>query len=355
MKPPVKTLVSTSLCAALLLPLASQADELEAITLSVVGTWSGLPLHRQFEAPFWNETLPAASNGAVTVNLTTFDQMGVAGSDVFRLLNSGVFDIGATVADYTVSDAPELEALDVPLVATEADAARRMVEAARPMVEDIMRDTFGSHVLAIAPYPPQVVFCRAEIAGLDDLRGLKVRGSGRMTTKLLEALGAEGVNLAFSEIPGALERGVIDCAITGAGSGYSAGWWESATHLLTLPLGGWDPVVTAVNLDRWNALSPAMQAFLQEQIATGFENPAWEAAQDALTNDVACLTGNGDCPAGEPASMTLVEPSAADFELAKQVLLETVLPDWAARAGGDWAQRWNDSVGEVVGVQVPLN
>ncbi len=41
-----------------------------------------------------------------------------------------------------------------------------MVDAARPMVDDIFHDRFNSHVLAIAPYPPQVVFCNAEIASL---------------------------------------------------------------------------------------------------------------------------------------------------------------------------------------------
>jgi TRAP-type C4-dicarboxylate transport system substrate-binding protein len=116
-----------------------------------------------------------------------------------------------------VADAPELEGLDVPLIALDADSARAKTEAARPMVEDIFRDRFNSHVLAIAPYPPQIVFCNAEIAGLEDLRGLKVRGSGRMTAKLLEALGAEGVNVDFGEVPGALQRGAIDCAVTGAG------------------------------------------------------------------------------------------------------------------------------------------
>lgn len=327
-------------------------DQLEDVTLQVVGSWSNLPLHKQFEQRFWTETLPAASNGAVTVNLTTFDQMGVAGADVYRLLSDGVFDVGMTVADYTVGDAPELEGLDVPLVATDAAKAREMVDAAKPMVEEIMRDRFDSKLLAIAPYPPQVVFCRTEIGGLEDLRGKKVRGSGRMTTKFLEALGAEGVNLAFSEVPGALERGVIDCAVTGAGSGYSAGWWESATHLLTLPLGGWDPVVTAMNLDKWESLSPAMQGFLQEQIAREFEAPAWEAAQGALDADIACLTG-GACTAGEPADMTLVEPSAEDVATAERVLAETVLPDWAERAGTDWAKRWNESVGQVVGIEVP--
>jgi hypothetical protein len=207
-------------------------------------------------------------------------------------------------------------------------------------------------VLAIATYPPQVVFCNHEIAGLDDLQGLKVRASGRMTAKLLEALGAEGVNVSFAEVPGALQNGVVDCAVTGAGSGYSAGWWEVSTHLLPLPLGGWDSVVTAMNLDKWNSLDAETQALIQTQVKEGFEDPAWASAQGALVNDIACLTGNGACASGEARSMALVEVSDADFAKARDILTTEVLPEWAERAGGDWAQRWNDSVGAVVGVTI---
>lgn len=323
-----------------------------AETLNVVGSWSSLPLHKQYEAPFWTETLPAAANGELEVSLTTHDQMGLGVGDVYRLLGQGVYDVAMTVADYAVADAPELEGLDVPLVATDAETARKMVEAARPMVEDIFADRFNSKVLAIAPYPPQVVFCNAEVSGLDDLEGLKVRGSGRMTAKFLEALGAEGVNVAFSEVPGALQKGVVDCAVTGAGSGYSAGWWEVSTHLMPIPLGGWDSVVTAMNMDKWNSLDPQMQDLIQTQITTEFEDPAWASAQDALKNDIACLTGTGDCPYGEARDMTLVEASEADFDRAREILVTEVLPEWAERAGDDWAQRWNASVGEVVGVQI---
>lgn len=320
--------------------------------LSVVGSWSGLPLHIQYEAPFWGETLPAASDGTLNVALTTHNQMNLGVGDVFRLLGDGVYDVGMTVADYAVADAPELEGLDVPLLALTADEARAMVDAARPMVEDIFNTRFNSHVLAIAPYPPQVVFCNGEINGLDDLAGKKVRGSGRMTTLFLEALGAEGINVAFSEVPGALQKGVVDCAITGAGSGYSAGWWEVSTHLLPIPLGGWDSVVTAINLDKWNSLSADMQTLIADQVATEFEAPAWASAQGALENDVACLTGNGDCASGDTRSMTLVEVSDEDFTKAREVLVNKVLPDWAERAGGDWAERWNASVGAVVGVSI---
>ena len=325
-----------------------------AVELSVVGSWSSLPLYKQYESTFWTETLPAASSGEFEVTMTTFDQMGVAGGDVFRLLSDGVFDVGMTVADYTVGDAPELEGLDVPLVATTAAEARAMVDAARPMVEDIMGERFGAKLLAIAPYPPQVVFCKPEVASLDDLQGLKIRGSGRMTTKFLEALGAEGIDVAFSEVPGALERGVIDCAVTGSGSGYSAGWWEVSSTLMTLPLGGWDAVVTAMNLDTWEGLSEAQRTLLSDSIASDFEAPVWDAAADALANDVACLTGEGECTSGDPASMALVEPSEEDVERARSILTDTVLPEWAERAGEDWATRWNESVGSTVGVEIPL-
>ena len=326
------------------------ASPVFAEDLSVVGSWSSLPLHKAYEAPFWNETLPAA--GDFNVELTTHNQMSLGLGDIYPLLGQGVYDVAMTVADYAVSDAPELEGLDVPLLALSADEARAMVDAARPMVSDIYRDRFNSHVLAIAPYPPQVVFCNAEIANLGDLEGLKVRASGRMTAQLLEALGAEGVNVSFSEVPGALQKGVVDCAVTGAGSGYSAGWWEVSTHLLPIPLGGWDSVVTAINLDKWNGMSADNQTVLSDQIKSGFEEPAWASAQDALVNDIACLTGNGECPSGDARDMTLVEVTDADFTRARDILTAEVLPEWAERAGGDWAARWNDSVGKVVGVEI---
>lgn len=194
---------------ALLMASTVCATPVFAENLSVVGSWSSLPLHNQYEAPFWSETLPAASGGDITVELTTHNQMSLGLGDIYPLLGQGVYDVAMTVADYAVADAPELEGLDVPLIALTADEARAMVDAARPMVADIYRDRFNSHVLAIAPYPPQVVFCNHEISNLADLEGLKVRASGRMTAKLLEALGAEGVNVSFSEVPGALQLSLI--------------------------------------------------------------------------------------------------------------------------------------------------
>lgn len=342
--------ISTGLMA---LTVALTSSTVFAEELSVVGSWSGLPLHKQYEKPFWEEKLPAASNGKITATLTTHDQMGIKGGDVFRMLSEGVFDVGMTVADYAVSDSPALEGLDVPLIATDAAAAKIMVEAARPLIDDIYKDVFNAKVLGVAPYPPQVVFCNADISSLADLKGKKIRASGRMTGKLLEALGAEAVSVSFGEVPGALQKGVVDCAVTGAGSGYSAGWWEVSTHLMPIPLGGWDPVVTAINLDKWNSLSAEQQTLLESSVKTELEAPAWATAQDALATDIACLTGTGDCP-GEKRGMTLVVATDADMKTAREILVTKVLPDWAERSGGDWGKRWNETVGKATGVQIPL-
>ncbi len=340
-----KTLIALMATATFIAPAAAEE-------LSVVGSWSSLPLHKEYEAPFWGKTLPDASGGKLTTKVTTHNEMNLGVGEVFRLLGQGVFDVAMTVGDYAVADAPELEGLDVPLVAMTADKAQASVEAARPMVDEIFKTRFNSQVLAIAPYPPQVVFCNKEVSNLDGLKGLKIRASGRMTAKFLEALGAEGVNVSFSEVPGALQKGVVDCAVTGAGSGYSAGWWEVSTHLLTIPLGGWDPVVTAMNLDKWNELDADTQALIKKEVAEKFEAPAWAAAQGALANDIACLTGEGECKSGDKRSMKLVEASDADIAKARGILEDQVLPEWAERAGGDWAKRWNDSVGKVVNVTI---
>ena len=94
------------------------------------------------------------------------------------------------------------------------------------------------------------------------------------------------------------------------------------------------------------------QALITSEVVSGFEDPAWESAQDALVNDIACLTGNAECPSGDARSMTLVGVGDADFDRARNILTSEVLPEWAERAGGDWAERWNASVGKVVGVTI---
>ena len=84
-----------ALAAGFAAPAAAQDRE-----LAFVGSWSGLDLHRNFEQPFWGGEVTRLTDGALAAEVTTFDQMGIEGGAVFRLLSQGLFDVGATVADY---------------------------------------------------------------------------------------------------------------------------------------------------------------------------------------------------------------------------------------------------------------
>ncbi|MEM6467868.1 MAG: transporter, partial [Pseudomonadota bacterium] len=145
----------------------------------------------------------------------------------------------------------------------------------------------------------------------------------------------------------ALEKGVVDCAITGTMSAYSAKWNQVATHAYTLRV-GWGLAFGAMNMDKWNALSAEQRAFLEDEIST-LENAMW--AVTATEDDVAisCITG-GACEIGEPGSMTLVEPSAEDLALRDKIATDVVLARWAERCGEDCASNWNATVGPILGL-----
>ncbi len=320
--------------------------------LNVVGTWGHLTMFKAYEKPFWEKTIPEKTGGQITTEVRPFNEMGLKGAEIFRLLGKGLFDVGSTVLDYVASDATEVEGLDLAGLAMDIQTARKEAEAYKPFLDEVVQKKFGIKALAVYPYPAQVLFCNAPITSLADLKGKKVRTSGRSLAEFVEALGATGVTMPFSEVPQALQRKVVDCAITGTSSGYNAKWYEVVTHVYPLPL-GWDPVMAAMNLKRWNSLDEKTQAFLLKE-AAGLEDAIWKASERETQEGLNCLTGQGDCSLGQPANLTLVPVSESDRALVQRILVETVVPKWAARCGPDCAERWNETIGRVVGIEAPV-
>ncbi|MFC0268678.1 TRAP transporter substrate-binding protein [Kushneria aurantia] len=339
--------VTTATALTLSMPIAHAA-----VNINVVGTWSSVSLHKDYEAPFWTQTLPQASGGEINVEMTTFDQMGVASGDVFRYLSNGLFDIGITLSDYVVSDAPELEGLDLPMLAVDPALAEQVSQAYFPIIQRAMQRRYNAHALAVAPNTPQVVFCNTPISSMGDLAGKTIRASGRSTAEFLNALGANSTVMAFSEVPGAMERSVIDCAVTGSMSAYNAGWGDVASYVMPLPIGGWDPSITAANGDFWDSLSSDDKQLIEQQTQEVFAAGVWRHIGADAEEGIACLTGNGECSQGEPADLELVATSESDLERAHQILEETVLPAWASRVDDETIELWNENVAPLVGLPV---
>ena len=324
---------------------AVQAEDLPRTEVNVVGTWANLSIYKEREYPFWAETVPEKSNGAVTAEIRAFTEMGLKGGEVFRLMRQGVIDFGSTVLGYVAGDDPENEAVDLAGFSADIGIAKEVVDAYKPVLTKLYKEKYGVKLLAVFPFHAQVLYCKGAITGLEDLKGKKVRTFSKSLSEFVEALGGTGVNIPFGEVVPALQKGVADCAITGALSGNLAKWSEVTDHLYGLPV-GWSMVMHGVNLKSWNKLPEPVRAFLESEI-DAWEDQVWAAADAETQLGLACNTG-GECDGGNPASMTLVPVSDADRAKLREVLETVIVPNWAERCGSDCIEQWNGTVGNVV-------
>ncbi len=316
--------------------------------LRVVGSWSSLTMYNNFEKPFWTEIVPKELG--VKSSMTSLSQVKLKGPAVLRQMKMGVFDVVHTVADYVVSDSPALAGLDLPALATDIETARKVVEAYRPVLEEYLAKDFEVKLLSVVPYPAQVIFSREKFSGLSDLKGKKIRASGWTTSEFVTALGATGVTLSFSEVPQALQRGVVSCAITGSLSGFSAGWGEVSSYVYPLPVGGWDYVIGTMSLNTWNRLDSAQQEKLQALIMEKLEAPAWKVTADETQAGLDCLSG-GACRYGKPGNVDILPVTEGDKELARSILVQNVLPAWSKKVDAAVMGQWEKTVGSITNIK----
>lgn len=336
-------LILALILAASLSPPAGAADN----QLRVVGSWSSLTAFKNFEKPFWTEVVPKELG--MEVSMTSLSQVNLKGPAVMRQMKMGVFDVVHTVADYVVTDSPPLAGLDLPALAPDIATARKVVEAYRPIMEKYLARDFDVKLLSITPYPAQVLFLRDNIASLEDLKGKKIRASGWTTSEFVTALGATGVTMNFSEVPQSLQRGVVDAAITGSLSGYSAGWGDVAKYIYPLPMGGWDYIIGTIGLNTWNRLSADQQSKLEALIQEKLESPAWEVTERETAEGVQCLT-DGECPHGDAAKLGLIPVTEQAQQTSYNLLRNKVLPAWSGKVKPEVIAEWNATIGKAVGV-----
>src|SRR5205809_4809566 len=187
------------------------AQDLPKTQFKVIGLNSPTVASMVDEVPFWRETLPKASNGAITADVTPLDQMGIDDKTMLRLLRLGVMDFAGMDISKMAGDDPRFEGCDLAGITLEVDKARAACEAYRSVIDRQMQKNWNARLLAFGGNPPQVFGCRGLLGGLTDLKGKKGRGFNNTMRDSLGAIGATAVSMAFAEVAPAPKTGAVDC------------------------------------------------------------------------------------------------------------------------------------------------
>lgn len=148
------------------------------------------------------------------------------------------------------------------------------------MEQKILDDVTGGEVKVIAcgPYSREALPARTPIRTFEDLKGKKIRAPEGLASAVFEGAGASPVAIPFSEVYGALEKGIVDAADASAYVNNAAtGLNDVAPYPLYPGIHSMPLMQFTMNMDEWNELSPEDQTALRDW---------WYAAMEDLTKVV---------------------------------------------------------------------
>lgn len=328
----------------------AQSTSQEQIRLNVVGGLSALNQYTRHEKPFWSQRLRELTKGLVSAEIQPFDQAGIRGQEMLRLIQLGVIPFGTTLLPLAAANDPVLGAPDLAGLSLDMDTLRTVVKSFRPYLKQMLRERYGIEALAVYVYPAQVIFCSKPLLGLGDLRSRRIRTSNVSQSVLIEALGAVPVQLPFAGLKDVVKSGRVECAVTGTMSGNTIGLHEVTTHIYPMAI-NWGISVFGANAASWEALPGDIKVLLQKELEK-LEQAIWEESDRETKEGVMCNIGDPSCGGGTKGRMIEVLSTLADKSLIKEVLADTVIPHWIESCGRDCADIWNQTIGPHVGITV---
>ncbi|PTW59312.1 TRAP-type C4-dicarboxylate transport system substrate-binding protein [Breoghania corrubedonensis] len=340
-----RLLTSAVLALAVAVPASAQTTQFK-----VLGQPTSIgKIFDELEKPFFEDF--AKSTGLdVSANYNPVDTTGIKDAEGLRMVKSGLFDIVSLRFSPISRDAPI--ALGIDLVGQNPDykSAKQSTELFLPEVKKVFEASFNTKLLGVWPFGPQVLFCKPEVASLTGLKGKKVRVFDQSMANFVDSLGGTPVPMAFPEVQQALQRGVIDCALTGPSSANAAGWPEVATTVIpvgfSMAFNGY-----GMNLDRWNTLSADQQAAMQAAFDT-LDAKIWKRSEELYDEAMRCNSGGEPCSL-KSYSLKVMKPGKADFDAVKKALAANSFPAWqkicdASTEGCSAA--WMKTVGKAKGL-----
>jgi TRAP-type C4-dicarboxylate transport system substrate-binding protein len=208
----------------------------------------------------------------------------------------------------------------VPFLATNFEQSKKLYEASRPALEEVLAEQ-GMMLLYAVAWPPQGLYTKKPIEQASDMQGVKFRAYNTATARVAELMGAVPTQIEEAELTQAFATGVAESMISSGATGYDRKLWEHTDYWYDAQ--AWLPKnMVIVNTDAFEGLPEDQQQALLEA-AENAEARGWAKAEELAGWYKEQLAANG---------MTVQEPGEqlkADFEEIGKKMTE----EWLAETG----------------------
>ena len=138
------------------------------------------------------------TNGQVTVNLSSYPELGISGFDMIRLINDGTVEFGEIYSGFVAGDFPIFNINNISGLGDPPEQYLEMVEAVREDLYRIVTRESGGQVAFRKFYPSQYFYSERPLDTIDDFQGMKTRVHSLVLGDLISALGADDQTMAFA-------------------------------------------------------------------------------------------------------------------------------------------------------------
>ena len=337
-------------------PLTSSGENIELQHTCINGQLLWCKHQRTYFVPNVTER----TGGQVTINITSFPELGLAGTDTATLLADGTLGMTEIYGGYVGGEFPTLAVQYIWGLWPDHETHFKVLTNIAPDLNRVYEEELGAQVLMrnwIAG-DDQFFFSNKKLENPEDFVGLKTRSHSAELSDWINHMGASAQFMAFAEVYTALERGILDAGVTGANPGLSQRWYEVTTYM-NGRLFSFNSTTNVVNGDVWAEIPADLQQILLEEGA----KQELEALRLTAIHNVTGITRNIECDEGQEESdpcLELVEFGPEAQALSKRAGAESVLPNWLQRLGypdegQDVVDVFNNKIDPFVGLRVDLD
>ena len=292
------------------------------------------------------DAVRAETDGQVDIQLTSYPELGISGFDMIRLLEDGTIGMGEIYSGFVGGEFPIFEAANLWGAYASVD---EWFEASEALQEDIKslvtRETGGGQIVGFNYYSGNYFFTKKPLNTLADFKGVKTRSHSNVLSDLVNHMGADAQTMAFADVYPALERGVLDGAVTCGSCAVGQKWFE-VTDYLTGPVPGtFAETFITFNATLWNSLPEDFQAIILAEGLLHSDRAKAAALQADIEAEGQLIELGMEHSNFSPEMLALLKEGAR----------LSVIPNWAKRAGGPESEAvklYNSKVAPITGLYV---